>query len=149
MDCAKETFQASRDFDWVIAVFDRDDHLTYNDALITAAALNQTVKNDARRLVGFRAVASVPCFELWILLHFQNVHAFWHRDEIIAAVSGGGCLPGYHKGATGVYARTESRIAQATARAESLRAQFDAATGTDPYTDMDWLIGKLRALADA
>lgn len=147
VDCAEQTFRESKNFDLVIAVFDRDNHLTYNDALLRAVALDQTLKNSDRKLVGFKAVPSVPCFELWILLHFQDIHAFWHRNEVIAAVSSAGRLPGYRKGSTGIYAKTEDRVLEATARAEYLRTQFDPTTGTDPYTDMDWLVGKLRSLS--
>jgi hypothetical protein len=147
VDCAEQTFRESKNFDLVVAVFDRDDHLTYNDALLRAAALDQTLKNSDRKPVGFKAVPSVPCFELWILLHFQDIHAFGHRDDLIAAVSSTGRLPGYRKGSTGIYARTEGRVMEATARAEYLRTQFDPSTGTDPYTDMDWLVGKLRSLS--
>jgi hypothetical protein len=147
VDSAEQEFLTSKNFDLVIAVFDRDDHLTYNDALLRAAALDQTLKNRDRKLVSFKAVSSVPCFELWILLHFQDIHAFWHRNDVIAAVSIAGRLPGYSKGSTGIYAKTEDRIPEATARAEYLRTQFNPATGTDPYTDMDWLVGKLRSLS--
>lgn len=147
VDCAEQTFRESKNFDLVIAVFDRDDHLTYNDALSRAAALDQTLKNSDQKLVGFKAVPLVPCFELWVLLHFQDIHAFGHRSEVIAAVSTAGRLPGYRKGSTGIYAKTEERIPEATARAEYLRTQFDPTTDTDPYTDMDWLVGKLRSLS--
>lgn len=147
VDSAEQVFLASRNFDLVVAVFDKDDHKSYYDALLRAATLDQTLKNSDRKLVGFKAVPSVPCFELWILLHFQDVHAFWHRDDVIAAVSSAGRLPGYRKGSTGMYAKTEDRIPEAMARAEYLRTQFDPAIGTDPYTDMDWLVGKLRSLS--
>jgi hypothetical protein len=147
VDSAEQMFLASRNFDLVVAVFDKDDHLTYNNALSRAAALDQTLRNSDRKPVGFKAVPSVPCFELWILLHFQDIHAFWHRNDVIAAVSNEGRLPDYRKGSIGIYATTENRIPEATARAEYLRTQFNPATGTDPYTDMDWLVGKLRSLS--
>jgi RloB-like protein len=145
VDSAEQVFLASRNFDLIVAVFDRDDHQTFNDALLRAAALDQNLKNSDRKLVGFKAVPSVPCFELWILLHFQDIHAFWHRHEVVAGVSN--AIPGYHKGSTGIYAATKSSIPQATARAEFLRTKFNPTTGTDPYTDMDWLVGKLRSLS--
>lgn len=147
VDCAEQTFLTSRNYDLVVAVFDRDDHLTYNAALLRAAALDRTLKNDDRKFVRFKAVPSVPCFELWILLHFRDVHAILHRDEAIAAVSSAERIPDYRKGSTGIYAKTEDLIPEAAARAEYLRTQFDPATGTDPYTDMDWLVGKLRSLS--
>jgi RloB-like protein len=147
VDCAEQTFLSSKNFDLVIAVFDRDDHSTYHDALSRAKALDLTLRNDDRKLVEFKAVPSVPCFELWILLHFQDVHAFWHREDIIAAVSKTGRIPSYHKGSTDIFVQTKGRLRDATARAEYLRTQFNPAIGTDPYTDMDWLVEKLRSLS--
>ena len=70
VDYAEAKFVEARNFDLVVAVFDRDQHLTYNDALIRAAVLDQKFKNDDCKVVSFKAVASVPCFELWLLLHF-------------------------------------------------------------------------------
>jgi hypothetical protein len=45
-------------------VFDRDGHANYAQALNTIA---QSAEGRAGRLI---AVPSVPCFEVWILLHF-------------------------------------------------------------------------------
>lgn len=53
-----------RAFDQVFAVFDRDSHASYHDALTRAEQLGGTLRNDNRQKVPFRAVASVPNFEL-------------------------------------------------------------------------------------
>ncbi|MBN9277772.1 MAG: RloB domain-containing protein [Hyphomicrobium sp.] len=42
-----------------------------------AEQLDNTLRNDEKKLVRFFAVPSVPCFELWLLLHFENVLAFF------------------------------------------------------------------------
>lgn len=73
----------ARAFEQVYAVFDRDDHDSYFDALQYAAALDGRLKNDIKQDVAFRAVASVPNFELWLLLHYAQVHAPVHRDEVL------------------------------------------------------------------
>ena len=62
-----------RAFEQVCAVFDRDDHASYHDALALAQELNGKLRNDARQPVVFQAIASVPCFELWLLLHYEDV----------------------------------------------------------------------------
>ena len=73
VDFAEDTFSETKEYDRVFAVFDRDKHQTYHDALTRAAALNGKLKNDERKLVPFVAVPSVPCFEFWLLLHFADV----------------------------------------------------------------------------
>ena len=85
-----------RAFDRLVAVFDRDDHASYHQALAKAEALNGKLKNDADESVPFQAAASVPCFELWLLLHFEDVHAPIHRNEVYDRLKP--YLPGYDKG---------------------------------------------------
>ena len=82
VDFAETTFNGSKEYEWVFAVFDRDDHQTYHDALTRAAALDGTLKNDEREAVRFLAIPSVPCFELWFLLHFVDIQALFHRSVI-------------------------------------------------------------------
>ncbi|PYS47674.1 MAG: hypothetical protein DMG13_27340 [Acidobacteria bacterium] len=56
VDFAVDTFKKTKEYDRVFAVFDRDEHQTYHDALTRAAALNGTLKNDERKSVPFIAV---------------------------------------------------------------------------------------------
>lgn len=144
VEYAVSKFNETREFECVYAVFDRDDHQTYGQALRRAQQLDGTLKNTERQAVRFTAVPSVPCFELWLLLHFQDLFAFNHRSEVISSV--GRHIAGYNKGSTGVYARTEALLTEAARRALQLRGRFDAAAGTDPYTEVDTLVEKLRTL---
>lgn len=143
VDYAEAVFRDEKSFDLVYAVFDRDDHPTYHDALQQAARLNGKLKNDFSKKIRFFAVPSVPCFELWLLIHFVEVHAFAHRDEIIARL--GTHIAGYQKGSLGVYEFTEEHLDLATQRALRLRNQFRAEAGDEPYTSVDGLVGKLRS----
>ena len=144
VDSAEAKFKETKAFERIYAVFDRDDHTTYANALARAAQLDNTLKNDERKAVRFFAVPSVPCFELWLLLHFQTVLAFNHRTEVMAKL--GQHITGYAKGKTGIYALTEPSIDAATARAGHLRGLFQPAGGADPYTDVDGLVATLRGI---
>lgn len=144
VDSAREKFVVTRAYERVYAVFDRDDHATYHAALERAVALDGKLLNDERRKVVFKAVPSVPCFELWPLLHFEEVQAFGHRREIFARLARH--IPGYQKGAEGLFALTEANIEVALQRAAALRAEFDLHTGLDPVTQMDELVRVLRGL---
>ena len=67
--------------DKVVAVFDRDEHPCYNQAISIG---------NASEII---CVYSDPCFELWISLHFDIHDAPYHRHEIQKAVKG--FLPDY------------------------------------------------------
>jgi RloB-like protein len=144
VDFAESKFLETREFDWVYAVFDRDIHTTYHDALARAAALDNKLKNTEKKLVRFIAVPSVPCFELWILLHYVNHQAFCDRHEMFQRVRQQ--IPTYDKGLQGIFSLTEANVATATARAEWLREQYGPHSGVDPYTGIDLLVAKLLSV---
>lgn len=136
-----------RSFDRVLTVFDRDEHHTYHDALQRIAALNGRLENDELVKVPFQAVVSVPCFELWLLLHFEDVSAPIHRDEAVARLRAH--LAGYAKGQGSHWGATRDRLDAATRRAEALVAAGRMAEdGIQPYTDMHELVHRLLHLKD-
>ncbi|ESX66038.1 CRISPR-associated protein [Mesorhizobium sp. LSHC420B00] len=136
-------------FDLVYAVFDRDDHLNFNNALSRAAALDESHKNDAGVPVPFKAIPSVPNFELWLLLHFRDVLAPIHRATVYAELRKPGIYPAYAKNIASAYDDTKARIAAATQRAVHLRGLFTPPNGTDPYTDVDVLAATILAIPSA
>jgi RloB-like protein len=131
-------------FDRVIAVFDRDDHSTYQAALAKVRALTRALMNDEGEPVPFQAIASVPCFELWLLLHFEDVMAPVHRRDVFARLRGH--LPTYEKGQGGHFAATRHLLDAATARATARAGLTTAHDGREPYTDMHTLVNLLMTL---
>jgi RloB-like protein len=125
---------SAKQFDRVYAVFDRDDHHTYAAALAKANALHLRLKNDEQRKVPFEAIASVPCFELWLLLHFEDVQATVHREVVYERLEKH--LPHYQKGQQGHWASTKAHLASAHTRATDLAARHTAQEGVRPYTHM-------------
>lgn len=137
----------ARSFDRVVVVFDRDEHHTYHAALQRVAALNKRLENDERVKVPFEAVVSVPCFELWLLLHFEDVFAPMHREEALARLRAN--VVGYAKGQGSHWVVTRERLDVATARANALAAAGHAREdGTQPYTNMHELVHRLLHLKD-
>jgi hypothetical protein len=129
-----------RAFERVYAVFDRDEHESYFNALSLAESLDSKLRNDLRQPVRFLAVASVPCFELWLLLHFEDIKSPLHRDEVLRRLKGH--LPEYEKGVRGSFAMTKTRIELASERAHLLIATHSAHDAPEPFT----LVGELVAL---
>jgi RloB-like protein len=132
-----------RAFERIYVVFDRDDHHSYHDALAQANALNGKLKNDARQPVSFQAIASVPCFELWLLLHYEDVQALLHRDEVLRRLKLH--IPSYDKGAVDIFAKTSTHLAVAIGRAERLNERFNA-TDSEPFTAVVELVRLLTTL---
>lgn len=75
VESAEEEFLRTKAYEKVFAVFDRDDHLTYIPALDMAEARDKKWKNDENVAARFEAIASVQSFELWLLLHFEDIKA--------------------------------------------------------------------------
>jgi len=133
-----------RSFDQVHAVFDRDDHDSYFNALGLAQSLDGKLRNDEKQPVGFKAIASIPSFELWLLLHYEDIQAPIHRDEVMQRLKQH--IPGYEKGAGGAFATTRDQLETATQRALALAAKFNAYTDPEPFTDLHELIRLLTTL---
>ena len=140
---AIDKFSETKAFDRVYAVFDRDQHDSYHNALTKAAAQNAKLRNDEGRKIPFTAIPSVPNFELWILLHFRDVFAPLTRAEVYSELKKAMVYPGYAKNSVTVYADTKDLSLNASARAQGMRAQFNAHSGVDPYTDVDLLFREL------
>lgn len=151
---AKELFEQgdrhkniqARAFEQVYAVFDRDDHGSYFDALKKTEALDGKLRNDAKQPVIFKAIASVPDFELWLLLHYEDIKAPLHRDEVMSRLKKH--IPGYEKGAGDVFTATRSKLVTAYERAERLAARFTAYDDPEPYTAIAELVKLLTTLRD-
>lgn len=64
----KEKIDLDPDFDLIFFVFDRDSHPDYNDALQMIRDLRHMRKFKGKTV---EAITSVPCFEVWFLLHYE------------------------------------------------------------------------------
>ena len=135
-----------RAFDRVFTVFDRDDHRTYHAALAKADELDNSLTNDEGKRIPVAAIASVPCFELWLLLHFEDVLAPMHRLGVLAALKKH--LSGYDKGQAGNWDATKARLDTAIQRAQAKANTTGARDGTESFTNMHELVLRLVQLKD-
>lgn len=152
VEYAKELFENGdphkniqpRAFERVYAVFDRDDHASYLDALQLANSLDRKIKNDIKQYVDFQAIASVPSFELWLLLHFEDIQAPLDRHEVERRLKKH--IPGYFKGATNSFELTQQYLESASLRANHLVTRFTAYNASEPFTDVFKLVTLLTKL---
>ena len=132
------------DFDEVYAVFDRDIHASYFDALSLAEQLGNKQKMSKKHPVVFEAIPSNPCFELWLLIHFQDVSTLMHRHDVFTRVQAK--LPGYEKGDEGIYSRTSDKLDDAIRRAHAMNDSSSPYSQDKPYTGIVVLVENLQSL---
>lgn len=147
VESAETEFKRTKAYERVYAVFDRDDHLTYSNAIDMAEARDKKWKNDEGKPAIFEAIVTVPSFELWLLLHFADIQAFLHRDDALTRVRTH--IAGYEKGNKDTYAKTLAHIETAIARATALKARFNRKPGEEAYTDVHELVTILRDVKKA
>ena len=133
-----------KSFDQVYAVFDRDDHDSYFNALDLAKSLDGKLRNDEKQPVSFKAIASIPSFELWLLLHYEDIQAPIHRDEVMVRLKQH--IPGYDKGAGRAFATTRDLLEIAKERAKLLAERFNAYSDPEPFTALHELVKLLTKL---
>ncbi len=133
-----------KSFDQVYAVFDRDDHDSYFSALNLAKALDGKLRNDEKQPITFKAIASIPSFELWLLFHYESVQAPIQRDEVMARLRRH--IPAYEKGTGGTFATIRDRLPATTQRAQALAEKFNPHTAPEPFTALHELVTLLTML---
>jgi len=134
-----------RSFEQICIVFDRDDHDHYIQALQKTDALNnKKYKNDSKSTVNFTSYPSVPCFELWLLLHFEEILAPLQRQVVYQRLRQH--IPNYNKGDNDLYARTNHLLSEAHERAKTLARQRNGYDEHGPYTGISELVIRLQRL---
>jgi hypothetical protein len=135
---------AARAFEQVYAVFDRDNHDTYAEAIKKAKNLNKKHANDIKQQVKFAAIPSNPCFELWLLLHFMDVSSPLTSTEVMKQIKKQ--IPGYDKSRGDIFQLIASQLDQACKRADRLIESNSADNGQYPYTYVHNLVKVLLEL---
>jgi hypothetical protein len=132
------------EYDRAYCIFDRDGHATFNAAI---RRIRQSPFSKSKRLTG---ITSIPCFEIWLLLHYR------YTDAPYSSVGGNSAcdlvirdlrvhFPEYSKAHRSIFAELGSRFSDASRHAKRLEAQNAATGANNPATQMhdlvDYLIG--------
>ncbi len=141
--------EASKDpeFDHVYCVFDKDKHPGYNSAIDRIHSIS------GLRGYSMHAIASIPCFEIWLLLHFLYTTRAYiaplqdsNADLVIRDLKAH--LPDYEKGSKDTFAVLADRTETAIGNAKSLE-KFHETSGTDnPSTKVHILVEYLQKLGN-
>ena len=146
VDFATDKCLETKQWEKVYCVFDRDDHLDFNNALQSARARDKKFKNELKKPIRFFAIKSIPCFELWLLLHFDCLTRETHRDELRQLLRQDGRLADYEKGQKGNFDLTRHLLGTAYLNATRLKQEQKHHGRENPYTDVDILVQELTNL---
>lgn len=64
---AKQSMRLDKQIDACFCVVDRDSHSNFDQAMNEAVEFSATLSNNRK----FKSIASFPCFEFWLLMHFS------------------------------------------------------------------------------
>lgn len=142
-----EQEKSSDPYDRVYCVFDRDQHKSFSPTVKKISTLKTSGKP-------FFAITSTPCFELWLLLHFDYVaHPFPTKkhspcDQAISELRKEATLDGYKKGLGGIYAKLSGvGMQNAIKNAKRLLKDNKKTRSDNPETNVYELVEYLASFA--
>jgi hypothetical protein len=128
-------------WDEIYCVFDRDNHEHYNSAIQNLIDLQKA--KTSKKQAKFMAIPSIPCFELWYLLHYERVSCYLERHEALKRLIRH--LPEYEKSLERMFQRLQALNLTITAinNSEMLRQRIKETGNNNPSTEVDLLVKRL------
>jgi len=149
VNLAIDLFERDPDYDRVYCVFDKDGHVSYGEAVQRVHDKKLTRRSGKHKLglAHFEAITSVPCFEYWVLLHYEDTTAPVHRyADLLHRLRRAPGFETYDKGARGLFETTRGRLETALTRADRANEAARHAGTDNPSTQIPTLIRYLMQL---
>ena len=143
VQCAETKCAELGSYDKVYCVFDRDGHESFGRARSKIAAL----ASRKRTPLPIEEAISVPCFELWVLLHHERTDAPFARCADVVDAIRRRHLPDYRKADVGVSRQLVARVETAVRNADWLEARREA-NGDNPCTSVHRIIHRFQEAAE-
>ena len=137
---ARKRFERDRDFDAVFVVCDRDGQDLEPARKLAARPL----KNAEGTRFKIQIIVSDPCFELWLLLHFEYCARPMSAGEALRLVRQH--VTDYKKSDRRIYDVVHLGIERAIAHVEQLKSELRRVNAITPDSDMAILIKALMRL---
>jgi hypothetical protein len=138
---ARERFQLDPDFDHVYVVCD-DDGQSFERAL---ELTQPPLKNRDGRRIAIELVRNKPCFEFWLLLHFEYT-ARPYQDTAGVLADLRRHLTAYDKANAQIFKQVQTGLDRATAHVKRLKRELAASGANAPDSDMDVLVERLLSM---
>lgn len=141
VECAEEKCKERGGYDRVYCIFDRDGHESFDRARAKINAL----AGRKQKPLPIKEAISIPCFELWVLLHHEMTDAPFHRCvDVITRVREH--MPGYQKADTAIARQLMANVEAALVHADRLE-QRAANNNYNPYTSVHHVLRYFESVA--
>ncbi|EGZ49953.1 RloB family protein [Neisseria wadsworthii] len=137
LEIFKESEKQRNPFDKVYCVFDKDNHSCYDETI--RKITSQQPKNT------FFAITSIPCFEYWLLLHFQyTTQPFNNAVSVMSKLKE--FILDYEKGNSKIFQVVKDSVKFAIENARRANTEAEQNHTDNPTTLMPEIIEKLLNL---
>lgn len=144
---AVDRYESDPDYEGVYVVIDRDAHAGYAAAVDRLANAPGTLREVAH------VIPSTPCFEYWLLLHFEETARPYARtgqrspcENVIRDLEA--YLPAYRKGGGEAFAATRAHVETAKVRAGRRLREAERVGTENPTTHVHLLVERLQTLRE-
>jgi hypothetical protein len=138
---ARQRFHIDRDFDAVFVVCDYDGE----DLIEARRQAAKPMKNASGQMLAVQLIASSPCFEFWLLLHFEYLaRPFPTAASVIDILERH--LTDYDKADRLIFPKVHAGLERALGNARRLKTELTGIGAQTPDTDMAELVEKLMTL---
>lgn len=142
VECAEQKSKEVGGYDFIFCVFDRDTHESFS----RAREKIKTLAGRSKKPLPIQEIVSIPCFEVWVLLHFERSDAAHANCAAVIERIRNSYLPGYAKAESRTANQLMARIDEAIGSATWLEERAET-NGWNPYTSAHRLMLHLKMLA--
>ncbi|MBI0025410.1 RloB domain-containing protein [Bartonella sp. M0187] len=156
VDRVKNEAGSEAHFDEAFCVFDHDTHESFDDVCNNIKNRKNNRKNKDANNCKIQAITSTPCFEIWLMLHFN------YSTQPILAKRGKSCgeIAKIHMKKIGGFEKYDGaltskqldllmdKIDQAIKNAEKLNRYNSSNNSSNPSTEVYILVDKMKKLSD-
>lgn len=142
VQCAEQKANERGGYDFIFCVFDRDTHESFD----RARQKIKTLTLRSKKPLPIREVISIPCFEIWVLLHHECTDVqFANSDEVSTRIRSQH-MPQYSKANAKSIKQLMPLIEKAIENATWLENRAET-NNWDPYTSVHLLVNHMKTVA--
>jgi len=142
--CAEKKCSEQGGYDHVYCVFDRDGHESFS----RAREKIRTLANRKNKPLPMVEAISVPCFEFWVLLHFEQTDAAFAKCADVIHRIHAQHMAGYVKADAAICQQLMAKVDTALTNADWLEARAED-NNYNPYTSVQRVLRHFAATAMA
>lgn len=142
VECAERKSKEPGSYDKIFCVFDRDGHASFHEARDKI----RNLAGRAKKKLPIEEVVSIPCFEVWVLLHFEQTDTpFRNCAEVVRRIHNRH-MAGYEKADAVVAKQLMEHVETALTNADWLEPRA-ADNDYNPYTSVHRVLRHFESVA--